>query len=128
MRELFRRMVFNMLIDNTDDHEKNNALLMDDAQHLLLAPAFDVLPPVKGSIPADARGPARSRFDYRERRFSEGGTLRTVERPGQGRGVQVAACAGVEITLCGRRCQRRRHRVSGAIHPTAISFWSSETT
>ena len=48
MRELFRRMVFNMLIDNTDDHEKNHTLLMDDAQHLLLAPAFDVLPAGQG--------------------------------------------------------------------------------
>ena len=27
-RELFRRMVFNILIDNTDDHEKNHALLL----------------------------------------------------------------------------------------------------
>jgi serine/threonine-protein kinase HipA len=44
MRELFRRMVFNILMDNTDDHEKNHVLLMNDAQHLLLAPAFDVLP------------------------------------------------------------------------------------
>jgi len=44
MRELFRRMVFNILMDNTDDHEKNHVLLMDDAQHLQLAPAFDVLP------------------------------------------------------------------------------------
>jgi serine/threonine-protein kinase HipA len=44
MRELFRRMVFNILIDNTDDHEKNHALLADDAQQLTLSPAFDVLP------------------------------------------------------------------------------------
>jgi serine/threonine-protein kinase HipA len=44
MRELFRRMVFNILIDNTDDHEKNHALLMTDAQQYELAPAFDVLP------------------------------------------------------------------------------------
>lgn len=44
MRELFRRMVLNILMDNTDDHEKNHALLMDDAQRLHLAPAFDVLP------------------------------------------------------------------------------------
>ena len=27
-RELFRRMVFNILIDNTDDHEKNHSLLV----------------------------------------------------------------------------------------------------
>lgn len=43
-RELFRRMVFNILIDNTDDHEKNHALLMTDACDYELAPAFDVLP------------------------------------------------------------------------------------
>jgi serine/threonine-protein kinase HipA len=44
MRELFRRMVFNILLDNTDDHEKNHALLMTDAQQYRLAPAYDVLP------------------------------------------------------------------------------------
>jgi serine/threonine-protein kinase HipA len=42
--ELFRRMVFNILIDNTDDHEKNHALLMNDRGEYELAPAFDVLP------------------------------------------------------------------------------------
>ncbi len=42
--QLFRRMVFNILIDNTDDHEKNHALIVDEAQHFRLAPAFDVLP------------------------------------------------------------------------------------
>ena len=44
MRELFRRMVFNILIDNTDDHEKNHVLLVNDAQQYELSPAFDVLP------------------------------------------------------------------------------------
>jgi serine/threonine-protein kinase HipA len=44
MRELFRRMVFNILIDNTDDHEKNHALLVTDAQQYALSPAYDVLP------------------------------------------------------------------------------------
>jgi len=48
MRELYRRMVFNILMDNTDDHEKNHALLMNDAQQLVLAPAFDVLPAAQG--------------------------------------------------------------------------------
>lgn len=43
-RELFRRMVYNILIDNTDDHEKNHALLLNDAGHYQLAPAYDVLP------------------------------------------------------------------------------------
>ena len=44
MRELFRRLVFNILLDNTDDHEKNHVLLVSDAQQLVLSPAFDVLP------------------------------------------------------------------------------------
>lgn len=51
MRELFRRMVFNILIDNTDDHEKNHALLVTEpSRHgrLRLAPAYDVLPTNSG--------------------------------------------------------------------------------
>jgi serine/threonine-protein kinase HipA len=42
--ELFRRMVFNILIDNTDDHEKNHVLLTQDGRQWWLSPAFDVLP------------------------------------------------------------------------------------
>jgi len=49
MRELFRRMVFNILIDNTDDHEKNHALLVTDSQQYALSPAYDVLPSGSGA-------------------------------------------------------------------------------
>ena len=42
--QLFKRMVFNILIDNTDDHEKNHALIRSDQGHYHLSPAFDVLP------------------------------------------------------------------------------------
>lgn len=48
MHELFRRMVFNILIDNTDDHEKNHALLVNPAGHYELSPAYDVLPCAQG--------------------------------------------------------------------------------
>lgn len=50
-RELFRRMVFNILLDNTDDHEKNHALLVVNPAgngRLKLAPAYDVLPTNSG--------------------------------------------------------------------------------
>jgi len=47
-QELFRRMVFNILIDNTDDHEKNHALVRGDDGHYALSPAFDVLPAAQG--------------------------------------------------------------------------------
>ena len=49
--ELFRRMVFNILVDNTDDHEKNHALLVVSPWsngRFRLAPAFDVLPSNSG--------------------------------------------------------------------------------
>jgi serine/threonine-protein kinase HipA len=48
MAELFRRMVFNILLDNTDDHEKNHALLLTDRGELALSPAYDVLPSGQG--------------------------------------------------------------------------------
>lgn len=50
-RELFRRMVFNILVDNTDDHEKNHSLLVAnpfDFGRLKLAPAYDILPTNSG--------------------------------------------------------------------------------
>jgi serine/threonine-protein kinase HipA len=49
--ELFRRMVFNILADNTDDHEKNHSLLVVapwDNGRFRLAPAYDVLPSNSG--------------------------------------------------------------------------------
>ena len=46
--ELFKRMVFNVLIDNTDDHEKNHALLRQNDGSYLLSPAFDVVPSAQG--------------------------------------------------------------------------------
>jgi len=50
-RELFRRMVFNILVDNTDDHEKNHALLdlgPGGRGRYRLSPAYDVLPTGSG--------------------------------------------------------------------------------
>ena len=49
--ELFRRMVFNILMDNTDDHEKNHSLLVLSPfanGRFKLAPAYDVLPTHSG--------------------------------------------------------------------------------
>jgi serine/threonine-protein kinase HipA len=56
MHELFRRMVFNILIDNTDDHEKNHALrVMAPTRQgrYRLAPAYDVLPTNSGQGPQE---------------------------------------------------------------------------
>ena len=48
MKSAFRRMVFNILIDNTDDHEKNHVLVRGADGFYGLSPAFDVLPAVQG--------------------------------------------------------------------------------
>lgn len=47
-QQLFRRMVFNILMDNTDDHEKNHGLLRNEDGNYTLAPAFDVVPSAQG--------------------------------------------------------------------------------
>jgi len=43
VRQLFRRMVFNVLARNQDDHTRNIAFLMDRDGNWKLAPAFDVI-------------------------------------------------------------------------------------
>ena len=44
LEELFRRMVFNVLIDNSDDHLKNHGFLEIEAGKYRLSPVFDVVP------------------------------------------------------------------------------------
>ena len=48
-RELFRRMCFNALISNNDDHPRNHALLARD-RHWRLSPAYDLTPNPQVSI------------------------------------------------------------------------------
>lgn len=50
--ELFRRMVFNILIGNVDDHARNHACFWD-GQFLDLTPAYDVCPQPRGGVSAD---------------------------------------------------------------------------
>ncbi|MDP2020367.1 MAG: type II toxin-antitoxin system HipA family toxin [Hydrogenophaga sp.] len=42
--ELFRRMVFNILMDNTDDHERNHSVRLAFDGYHELTPAYDVVP------------------------------------------------------------------------------------
>ncbi len=47
LRELFRRMTFNILVGNTDDHARNHAAFWDGSR-LELAPAYDICPQLRG--------------------------------------------------------------------------------
>ena len=42
--ELFKRMVFNILMDNTDDHERNHSVRMTLDGYCELTPAYDMVP------------------------------------------------------------------------------------
>jgi serine/threonine-protein kinase HipA len=52
LRELFGRMVFNVLIGNTDDHARNHAAFWDGAR-LTLTPAYDLCPQPRGGREAN---------------------------------------------------------------------------
>lgn len=43
LRELFSRIVFNILVGNTDDHARNHAALWD-GEMLIMTPAYDICP------------------------------------------------------------------------------------
>lgn len=73
-KELFRRMVFNILVDNTDDHEKNHSLLVPDpfgAGQFRLAPAYDVLPTNSGQGFQEFRCGTRGQESTLENAMSE---------------------------------------------------------
>jgi serine/threonine-protein kinase HipA len=44
LQELFRRIVFNVLISNHDDHLRNHGFLYDKNEQWRLAPAYDLNP------------------------------------------------------------------------------------
>lgn len=54
LRELFGRLVFNILCGNTDDHARNHAAFWD-GKHLSLTPAYDICPQARtGNVASQA--------------------------------------------------------------------------
>ena len=52
---LFRRMVFNILVRNTDDHPRNHGFVIDD-EKMSLSPAYDIVPaPAQYGVGTDFR-------------------------------------------------------------------------
>ncbi len=44
LRELWRRLIFSLLVSNYDDHMRNHAFLMKSPGHWALSPAYDINP------------------------------------------------------------------------------------
>ncbi len=42
LREIFRRMIFNVMLNNTDDHNKNFSFLLEENSEWHIAPAYDI--------------------------------------------------------------------------------------
>jgi serine/threonine-protein kinase HipA len=49
LRELWSRIVFNMLVSNTDDHLRNHGFLLEPGAGWILSPAYDVNPDPRGN-------------------------------------------------------------------------------
>ena len=108
MRELFRRLVFNILIDNTDDHEKNHVLLVGPDQHYSLRrPA---LRPVT-RLPGAHRRRAWRRIVHRQRPHllrsiladTSGGQARSATRRAGDRRLARTLCRQGRFRRCDRR-------------------------
>jgi len=67
LRELFRRIVFNIAVGNTDDHARNHAAFWD-GQELTLTPAYDIAPQLRSgndvtqAMAITRNGDRRARF------------------------------------------------------------------
>lgn len=75
LRELFSRIVFNILVSNTDDHPRNHSAFWDGA-NLMLTPAYDICPqPRAGGEAAQAMafGPDGDRLSQVARCISHAG-------------------------------------------------------
>ena len=69
LRELFSRIVFNILVGNTDDHAKNHSAFWD-GNMLTLTPAYDICPQLRAgdeAAQAMAYGPNGDRISQADR-------------------------------------------------------------
>lgn len=82
-RELYRRMIFNGLSSNDDDHLRNHALVWVPGRGFELSPAYDLVPnPSAGSLLRLSIGCGLDEDGRVTRRFSLAGALRAAPRFG----------------------------------------------
>jgi serine/threonine-protein kinase HipA len=69
LRELFARIVFNVLVGNTDDHPRNQAAFVNADNSLTLTPAYDICPQPR-SVPQASQAMAIGREGERSSQLS----------------------------------------------------------
>jgi serine/threonine-protein kinase HipA len=124
VEQMFRRMTFNVVARNQDDHVKNIAFLMDRAGRWSLAPAFDMTYAYRPSSPwvnVHQMSLNGRRDDFTLEDFREAGRVATLKRGraeaivGEVTGVvsrwpEYAAAAGV--------AEEHARRIEAALRPT----------
>jgi len=119
MRELYKRMAFNVLIGNSDDHLKQTGLLLTSASGYSLAPVFDVLPhPTQLGLQAliignEGRVSSVSNLLSTPERFGLGADearsivtdMYAVVREASGF-FEAAGCSGAEVRMLSNVCTR----------------------
>lgn len=93
--QLFRRMVFNILMDNTDDHEKNHGLLRQPDGTWLLSPAYDMVASLSG-------------LGYQAMLIGKNGTESTLENA-----LSMSTAFGLQLSNAKAIVQDICHRVDG---------------
>ncbi len=112
--QLFRRMVFNILIDNTDDHEKNHALLRQPDGAYLLAPAFDVLPTAQG-------------LGYQAMHVGEAGSESTIDNAlsrAEDFGLKLAAAREIVVQMSRAVDQWKAHFLQAGVGESDVAILS----
>lgn len=69
LRELFSRIVFNVLVGNTDDHPRNHAAFVNADDSLTLTPAYDICPQPR-PVPQASQAMAIGRGEERTSQLS----------------------------------------------------------
>jgi serine/threonine-protein kinase HipA len=103
---MFRRMVFNVLACNRDDHLKQHALLMEADGAWRLAPAYDL---------TFSLGPAGEHYlsiDGAVKDIRRGNLLNIAREQGIGRQLADAAIAQVQEAVAGFQALARQHTVT----------------
>lgn len=93
LEELFKRLAFNLLIGNTDDHARNHAAFWD-GRHLNLTPAYDICPQMRTGQEASQAmdiGSVEGRFSTLKNVLSTCGAFQLDEMRARGLIEELAA-------------------------------------
>jgi serine/threonine-protein kinase HipA len=116
--ECYRRLVFNVMAHNHDDHVKNFAFLMDDEGEWSLSPAYDLncaLSPLEHSMAVNGKGTDFTRSDLLS--FAEEHQIDATQAGEILDQVQATVATWPQLAAA-RGCSRERIKAIARVHRT----------